>query len=39
VDVDRVLDGDMEPFHACLAGVEAHRRIAGADGKEDLPES
>jgi len=38
-DVDRVLDGDMEPFmHAWLVWKKTGR-IAGADGKEDLPES
>jgi peptide chain release factor 2 len=37
-DVDRVLDGDLEPFmHAYLVWKRTGR-IAGADGKEDLPE-
>ena len=38
-DVDRILDGDMEPFmHAWLVWKRTGR-TAGADGKEDLPES
>jgi peptide chain release factor 2 len=38
-DVDRVLDGDLEPFmHAYLVWKRTGK-TAGADGKEDLPES
>jgi peptide chain release factor 2 len=38
-DVDRILDGDMEPFmHAWLVWKRTGR-IAGADGKDELPES
>ena len=38
-DVDRILDGDIEPFMHAFLVWKRTGRIAGADGKEDLPES
>ena len=38
-DVDRVLDGDLEPYMHAFLVWKRTGRIAGADGKDELPES